>query len=94
MSTIATQELMDVSLTEKEIADFKWSFDRLDSTQKHIAVLLAHGVNCQDIPDKIGISTARFYRHKNIILSILRCTADELPKAVFAALGVLVGHSL
>jgi len=86
--------LLNVSLTDAEITDYRCRFETLTPAERNLAVVVAHGFTCYTGSERLGISVPKFFRTIKFVLAKLDCSRDELPKIVFAALGLLIEHSM
>ena len=85
---------LGVRLTKGEIRDFRVRFRLLGEKERQIAILIADGANSKDAAAVLDITRWDFYRGREVVMSVLRCPSKKLPRAVFAALGLLTEHSM
>lgn len=91
---MADDTLLNVALTDAEITEYRCRFETLSPAERNLAVVVAHGFTCFTGSDRLGISVPKFFRTMKFVLAKLNCSRDELPKIVFASLGLLIEHSM
>lgn len=81
-------------LTQEEIDHYKAAWPLLTADQQNICRLIAHGYTAAEIFEfHYTLKRSSVYERIDAAKAILKCTFDEIPKAVFAAQGLLNAYS-
>lgn len=65
----------------------------LDQQDRKIAVALAHQ-SARDASLKTGIPLWTLHRRRAVVLAVMDCSPNELPRAIFGAIGIIGPYSI
>ena len=81
------------AITDEELGRYSERFERLDQQDRKIAVALAHQ-SARDASLKTGIPLWTLHRRRAVVLAVMDCSPNELPRAIFGAIGIIGPYSI